>query len=808
MNSEFPPIPLPQPRLGHRRRERSPFPKLEPATIQIRREISDRLRQQIEVVDRAVRHLSPEQKRAIFLKLTHDRPLTKLDLQGTGLKFISSPGEKETLVLPKAGDLGKLDKRIEEFGSNKNAEKVPKGQSLALKLINIAQGKPIDRLSEELVANYRKLIREPFLVYEIEISSFQSRESSQRADIESILGELRQFLGVADGRIYDVDFSGNGARLVLSSTGEKFRHLVELPQWQTKITFFDARPRFQTFSTVYENFNIDRITIESPPADAPVICVVDSGVAAGNPFLEKVTRRDLLRSYVDGCSGSSDEDGHGSGVASLAAYYQIDFSNGATNSAKAWIASAKITNSKGELDTIEISDDGEYRLQQAYLLSSLLRRVVVDFKSRGVQIFVLSFNIVGHIWSFAHRRIIARNAWVARTIDQLCREHDVVFVTITGNLLAGDIADLHQRQQYPRYFGAPLAKLQDPGQASLAVTVGSIAHSARAVVSDAVAIALEGQPSPFTRSGPGLGFSIKPDFVERGGNVLKDRSSGRIINNMGTNVVMASNKLSPALQHSNGTSFAAPRVAHHLALILKEVQSLGIQPSAPLLRALLACSSELPETLADWINGQIRNMDDVLNILGYGLPSGSDALNCFGHSVLLFYQGRIEANRVAFFELPIPTELSDSTGKKRIVVSAAISPPVQPWGTQEYLGANMKFRVFRGDMDPDRIEAMMMRDEDEPNLAGTAVNDISSRLGINRRSIGTLQRDTFVWSEHKPEFSHHSYTLAIALKPASWCKGSDLEIPLGVVVKIEDTTAQFAQLYARVEQRIRARARS
>jgi hypothetical protein len=205
------------------------------------------------------------------------------------------------------------------------------------------------------------------------------------------------------------------------------------------------------------------------------------------------------------------------------------------------------------------------------LLSNVLKDVVNHFRPLGIRLFVLSFNIVGHIWSQTTRRLVPRNSWVARTIDQLSREHDVVFVTITGNIPPSDVKDLLANRPYPDYLRNPMAKLLDPGHAALAVTVGSIAHSSRVVVAPGIPIARENQPSPFTRTGPGFDDSIKPDFVERGGNLVRDPHIG-VLHNAGTNVILASNQLTPPLQHSHGTSFAAPRVANHLAVIARDLR--------------------------------------------------------------------------------------------------------------------------------------------------------------------------------------------------------------------------------------------
>ncbi len=114
----------------------------------------------------------------------------------------------------------------------------------------------------------------------------------------------------------------------------------------------------------------------------------------------------------------------------------------------------------------------------------------------------------------------ARKSWVARKIDRLSREYDVVFVTCTGNLYFADV-----REHYSEGFGYPTnltlgdSRILDPGQASLAITVGAVAGSTLVTSpKDHTAIALRNQPSPFTRSGPGIGNEIKPELVEHGGN--------------------------------------------------------------------------------------------------------------------------------------------------------------------------------------------------------------------------------------------------------------------------------------------------
>lgn len=800
MNPELPPLALPQPLIRPRRRERSGFvsPPLIPAAE--RRVIALRIHAQKRQIDQAVRFLSPEARRAVFLKLKHDRPLTKSDLAGTDLVFMSAPGADESLVVTRKEGLDKFDERIQKFGEGDEPGR-PKGTELAKALRSMELGDPKDRLAEEVFATYEEWCAADWVIYEIEITSFASHPATQRKEVEAILLEIHATLARGiHGNVFEADVSARSARIVLRSSGAKFCEFVENAKWWRKIVFFDARPKFETFSQVVQAFNVGNVSIEGPQPDAETVCVIDTGVAALNPFLEPALRRDLSRSFIFGCSPTADGNGHGSGVASLAAYYQLEYQTGGRNRAAAFIASARIMSDDGQLEVARVEDEDLDRQQQARLLSNILREIVEHYRPQGIRIFVLAFQILGHVWSKAARRQVARNAWVARTIDQLSREHDVVFVTITGNVSPHDVGELLEGASHPGHLLHPLAKVLDPGQAALAVTSGSIASSAKVVVAPHVPIALPQQPSPFTRAGPGFGEAIKPDVVERGGNLVRDPAFNTVVSNAGTNIVMASGKLTPALQNNNGTSFAAPRVAHHLALIANSLRELGIEPSAPLLRAILAASAERPA------GAEMLGDDENLALLGYGLPDGFAATDCKQHSVLLYWQGTLSENANALFKIHVPAELaSKGRGRKRIVVSVATAPPVQSWGIAEYLGAEMKFRLFCGDKNSDEIEALLQRDEDEENVAAKAgVDDLKMNFGINRRSVGTLQRDTYEWSVHKEEFSADDYTLAVSLTAASWTK-KDTPVPAAVVVRLEDTTGQYAELYARVRASIRAR---
>lgn len=319
MNPDFPPLRFPEPLIKPRRRERRGFDAPPPIPAEERREISRHIREQTSEINRDLRRRSPEERRAIFLRLKHDRVLTKKDLIGTGLAFMSAPGADESLVVAREDTLEKLEQRLEKFVEGEEPDR-PKGTDFATKVQAIELGDPKDRLSDDFSASFSDLCLEAHVVYEIEVASFALRGKTRQKEVVAILEEVHAALGRGiRGAIYETDVAEDGARVVLWSTGKQLREFVENHHWWRRIVFFDLRPKFETFSQVLENFNVAKIGIEAPVEDSETICVIDTGVAAGNPFLAPVVRRDLSRSFVHGFSPTEDANGHGSGVASLAA---------------------------------------------------------------------------------------------------------------------------------------------------------------------------------------------------------------------------------------------------------------------------------------------------------------------------------------------------------------------------------------------------------------------------------------------------------------------------------------------------------
>lgn len=795
MNPDFPLLSLTQPQTAKRGKEPPRLLPLSPEKIQQRKEKADNLRQQVRRISRQLQEMSEEERKAVLIKLEHEQ---KINLSGTGLKPIAESTQHFTLAVPRTEKLDKLEEKIEEFGEGDLKRGQPPNKDFAY-LNTIEEASPQDRLCQVFFEQYDELIQKDWIIFEIEMMSLERGEKQQRQELLKIREEISKlFESGTKGNLFEQEEIKGTCRAVIRCTGEVFQELVEDRKWQTKIVYFDARPAFETFHQTLRNFSVEKLgEFISPPSDAPMVCIVDSGVTIENPFLKPVVREDLILSFLRTESDKdnpNDECGHGSGVASLASYYALNLYQNAENRGKIWIASARVLNQDNEIE-------------DERLFSKILEEVVKTFTLIGIKIFNLSIQFINRKWHEEAKRTIPRRSWIARTIDKLSREHNIVFITVTGNISTSNVKYYYgDGLAYPEYFIDDEASIYDPGQASLAITVGSMSPTTQAVgqITTAMAIAEEHQPSPFTRCGPGINREIKPELVEYGGNYLLDQN-GTVRENPGMNVIMASHQLTPAITHKSGTSFAAPRVAHKMARILYDMQSLGFDDiSASLLKALTVNSATYPPYYGNFDNFK-QAMDEKkpkhwLNVVGYGIPDDIRATECDKYTAILIFQEKIQPNTVKFFEIPVPECLVETppTKVKRLTVTVVYAPEVQRWGLETYLGTTLKWRMFRGNVDQEEvIKYMSVEEEENDEETGENPKELKFEPGITLRSRGTVQHGICEWKQHKSEYSQNCYTLAIAAYE-KWNRENPDPVPYAVVVRLEDTT-QTADVYVEVQ---------
>lgn len=459
--------------------------------------------------------------------------------------------------------------------------------------------------------------------------------------------------------------------------------------------------------------------VPAPSDDAPGVVVLDSGLATGHPLLAPAVGE--AASFLPG-KGEDDEAGHGTHVAGLALYGDLE----PALRAGAFVPQLRLFSGR-------ILDE-HCESAETFVENHITDAVRYFHGNYGCRVFNLSYGDAKEPYLGGHLR------GLALTLDQLSRELDVLFVVSSGNVSDKALAGLEWKDGFPDYLSCAGWSLIDPATALNAITVGGIARFDQSVASQRfpgdpaeVPLARRGQPSPFTRHGPTVGGAIKPEVVAYGGNwALNSRGGAYHLVEAGLGELSVSHEFATGtlLAVRVGTSFAAPQVAHLAARLLVE------QPdaSASLLRCLLLLHARRPDAAVELLS----DADVQRAVIGYGQIDSTTLFRSTEHEVSLFATERIENKRHHFYELPVPDDfLTAGRREREIAVALAYSPAVRSTRIA-YRATRIEFKLVAGES-LEAVATMFSRatpDDEHQNIPEFGIPDCPAKI----RGKGTVQR--------------------------------------------------------------------
>ncbi len=355
--------------------------------------------------------------------------------------------------------------------------------------------------------------------------------------------------------------------------------------------------------------------------------------------------------------------------------------------------------------------------------------------------------------------------WSER-MDELVRELDLVLVVAAGNNRPQPLPGEDMLGAYPAGLLEDRARVAEPGAAVNVLTVGSLARSAGPQRANGEvrlgdrAIAPAGNPSPFTRSGPGVSGGIKPDICHFGGNWVLNDADMLEERDFGVSVLSTRAGDGRLFGITNGTSFAAPRVTRLAAEILGRYPNSG----ANLVRALIGASAR-PVSGPDSFSASERR-----RAAGNGLVSETDALDSGRDRAALIFEGEIEPDSTLIHPLPLPADFIEAGVERFITVALAFDPEVRRV-RREYLTATMKVDLVR-DMSMEDIEAVFREQppKEDPNyreLPGSSRLRLPLEPGTTECDDATLQVRRYR-RKHSVEVSEHGYHVVLRHISATW----------------------------------------
>ncbi len=570
---------------------------------------------------------------------------------------------------------------------------------------------------------------------------------------EKFIAELKQYYSdFSKFRITDTLITRTFVLLRVKLTKSIFDEIIELKEIARADRPFI--PQFNPFE--YMTPNVSEIQINEPSEDAAGILIIDSGIVSNHPMLEKCVGGE--DNFQSGEREIQDTVGHGTAVAGCAAYGDIETClENKEFTPSNWIFSAKVM--YAERNDINGTVSPIYDPEK--LVEHQFKDAVESFLANSdyhIRVVNVSLGNRDEIW----HRDYERQLPFAALIDELAFTFpDVVFIVAAGNHFPlpeifetiGEVKD-----NYPVYLIENSAcKIINPATSALALTVGSIAGCARieqeryGIEQIKTIIAGENQPSPFTRTGPGINGMIKPELVEYGGNLVLFNNYGRISEDRGGKIPLLNNRTAGnIIQYDYGTSFSAPKVAH----LAGRIANRFLQRSGNFIKNMMLAGTAYPfKPGKDFYSVATKEKAEIthLSICGFGLSNFEKAVNSYSNRTLLWDEGEIGLNQIKVYSLQLPDIFFTEEGKKRIIVTLTFNPETRLTRGDSYLGNRMEFHLFHSINPQVLIEkygviSESTEDLDTPEEAKNY--EIKLFPGGNTRKAGCHQK---AWKEYKKE---------------------------------------------------------
>jgi Subtilase family len=425
--------------------------------------------------------------------------------------------------------------------------------------------------------------------------------------------------------------------------------------------------------------NRETFILEPPDANAPRVCVIDSGIQELHPKLRVAIDSSHSKSWVPGELDKTADyvrgGGHGTRVAG-AILYPRGIPQTGHQKAICWLQNARILGDASQGD----------KLLPKKLFPPAVLQEIVELYYRQTRTRIFNHSVAG----ISPCRTQSMTPWAAE-IDKLTweKEGNILFIVAAGNIEArasfvtrpSIAAHFQSGRNYPDYLLTPSARIANPAQSFQALTVGSVAH----ITYESLplrSIAEVDCPSAFSCTGLGIWDTIKPEVVEYGGDYVVDSPSSP---SFSTPEVVCPELVRSTLYGGKivssdavGTSFATPKVTHIAAALAATFP----QESALLYRALIIQSARLP----NWVDESPGTLYQTMRTMGYGIPNIDRALGNAANRITLKVDETeyISARQAKVYQVQIPENFLTQGEGFDVLVEITLSYVAEPRRTRRH----------------------------------------------------------------------------------------------------------------------------
>lgn len=600
-----------------------------------------------------------------------------------------------------------------------------------------------------------------------------------RGDRNAVVADFRKLASLAECQVteHQINFPERtvvlmfGSQQHFSTSVMTLNCVAELRRAKETAAFFDDMEPEEQQEWAEEA--LARLTVAPDDDATPRVCLLDSGLNRGHPFLSPFVASVDLHT-VNPAWGVDDTANHGTGLAGLVALG--DLADALESDGPLFgshrLESVKLTPEQG-------ANTGESR-QHGHLFAEAVGRPEISAPKRP-RVFTSA------VTSSDDRDRGRPSAW-SSTVDRLASDYDGdgqfprLFV-----LCAGNTEDPQAWNTYPASLSTN--GVRDPGQAWNALTVGAFTQKVVITEADAkgsLPVAPKGGLSPYTSTSATWesAWPLKPDVVFEGGNAGMDARGAIGIPSL--HLLSTNNRpLERLFTTTNATSAASALGARMAAQLMASYPALLPET----IRALIVHSADWTEAMRTAYlpsngNGNASKTDYVRLIrhCGWGVPSLERAFWSAGNSLTMVVEDMVHpfqkitgkgiASRdMNLHSLPWPKEqllaLPPNTKVELCVtLSYFVEPNPSARGTSSkfhYPSHRLRFDVQRAlDATTEdfvaRINAAAEREDDGDPIDPKDPNWV---LGDRQRHRGSLHKD--IWRGTAAELANRGF---IAVYPA------------------------------------------
>ncbi len=552
------------------------------------------------------------------------------------------------------------------------------------------------------------------------------------------------------------------------------------------------------------------------PDHSPAVCILDSGVNRGHPLLrDHLSEADLHAIKPDWIV--TDDDGHGTEMAGLALYGNVDAVAASTDS----IAPGH------RLESVRILPPVGQPNNEPHLFGAVTATAtsVVEIAAPNRQrCFSLSIGAnpekgdgVPTSWSAAIDALAAGREFDAdrQGLFYIDDHPDAarrrLFIVSAGNVDDRQFSLDHLAR-------SDLEPVDDPGQAWNAITVG--AYTALATVDpeddwkDWKPVAEAGELSPWSRTSLSYGaqWPNKPDVVFEGGNIAHN-GAGAFDFPVPTLCLLTTyhDLQKRAFTLTYATSAACAQVAQIAGRITATYP--GLQPET--VRALIVHSADWTQPMHKHLVGHPGKAarSRLVRRYGFGVPRVERALKSAADSLTLVVEGTIEPfnegklHQIQFHTLPWPkaalAQLGAASVQLRVTLSYFVEPNPSRRGWRKkhrYQSHGLRFAVKGASESVDEFRKRKNEQAlDDEEIKPDSPEDQGWFLGARTRERGSVHSD--VWNGSAADLAERE---VIAIYPVSgWWKDqpkrdrSALGVRYALIVSIE-TSAEDIDIWTPV----------